>query len=173
MLHLRCTKKLIDELHKAGHELADETAEIPALNEWYGNLFRLERRKCLLFTHASTLFSFTLFGLTRPDFIALGKTFNRNLRSVLIHEGMDENLAETISPSVETVRLLKTRSRSVLGSMNDFIFQVRVHVEVAGGLARCDIADLNYTLNHVPMGALAYARPEAAFKHFLNIQLFT
>ena len=58
MLTIRCTQKLIKELVAASHTLTPEPGELPPLEEWYANLIRTERRKCVLFTHADTLLFF-------------------------------------------------------------------------------------------------------------------
>jgi hypothetical protein len=51
---LRCTKKLLAVLG-AGH--AAEPGPVPDAGGWYANLLWFDRRKCLLLTHAATLFS--------------------------------------------------------------------------------------------------------------------
>lgn len=49
---LRCTKKLLDVIRP--EQLATQE---PDGDDWYGNLLVLERRKCLLLTHADILFT--------------------------------------------------------------------------------------------------------------------
>jgi hypothetical protein len=63
--------------------------------------------------------------------------------------------------------ILKTSSRSVLGSMNDHILNIRWNVELDGGLAQCDGLDINSRLNSTPMSALDYAYPIDAFAEAL------
>jgi len=49
---LRCTKKVLAVLGAV--RVADPA---PDAEDWYGNLLWFDRRKCLLLTHAGTLFS--------------------------------------------------------------------------------------------------------------------
>ncbi len=163
MLYIRCTKKLIDELARNGHSLAGEPDDIPVLHEWYGNIFRIERRKCCLFTQATTLFSFFVPGLTKPDFVDFQATFNENLGLALRAEGFSVAPAESKTIPETGLGILKTSSRSVLGSMNDHILNIRWCLEAEGGLANCDVLDINNRLNTTPMGALKYGYPIKLF----------
>jgi hypothetical protein len=54
LMILRCTRKLLRLL---GTEPAAEPEPVPGAEDWYGNLVWFDRRKCLLLTHAGTLFS--------------------------------------------------------------------------------------------------------------------
>jgi hypothetical protein len=51
---VRCTGKLLNLLGSRSVDLVDAPADD---DEWYANLLWLDRRKCLLITHAGTLFS--------------------------------------------------------------------------------------------------------------------
>ena len=128
MLTLRCTRKLIQELARAGHELGEEPAEIPQLHEWYANLFRVERRKCLIFTHATTLFTFVALGVTKPHFVALQRLMRDSLEAAVLAEGFGPKVVDRILGMQGSLRILPTRSRSVLGSMNDLVHMTRVYI---------------------------------------------
>ena len=57
-----CTKKLLTLLGLKTKDLSQPPLqEIPDMAEWYGNLFFLDRRKCLIVTHARTLYTGLLF----------------------------------------------------------------------------------------------------------------
>jgi hypothetical protein len=51
---LRCTKKLLAVI---GPSLLAEPPPAPDAEDWYANLLWSGRRKCLLMTHAATLFT--------------------------------------------------------------------------------------------------------------------
>jgi len=53
LMALRCTKKALALLKIRTRELTDPP---PSDDDWYLNLLWLDRRKCLLLTHAETLF---------------------------------------------------------------------------------------------------------------------
>ena len=166
MLTIRCTQKLIKELEAAGHLVAPEPEEMLPLQVWYATLIRIERRKCVLFTHAGTLFSFFVPGLTRPDFKAFEQTFRQHLHALLQQEGIDVPLAQ-IAPDDTSVRILKTNSRRILGCMNELVFQTRHTVEAEGRLAAVDLAGLNHYLNDTLLGAPDYVRPGEAFRELV------
>jgi hypothetical protein len=168
MLYNRCTQKLIQELTRNGHTMASEPEQIPAIYEWYANLLLVDRRKCCFFTQPTTLFSFFVPGLKKADLTKYGTTFRENLRQALRREGFDDGLADFIVPANQAIGILKTTDRSVRGSMNDLIRMTGGHVEMAGGLAYCDIQGVNHNLNRTPMKALGYGHPIDAFRKLID-----
>lgn len=55
---LYCTQKLLKELNVLPLSDPGEVSSSEGLGNWYANLLRIERRKCLLFTNEKTLYSF-------------------------------------------------------------------------------------------------------------------
>lgn len=66
---LRCTKRLLALL---GSEAVTLTDLPPADDDWYGNLLWLDRRTCLLLTHAGTLFSIFRAGIRKHALHPIG-----------------------------------------------------------------------------------------------------
>jgi hypothetical protein len=66
---LRCTTKMLALLGVRPAALI-ETA--PTDDDWYLNLLWIERRKCLLFTHAGTLFPIFLADVRKVDLLPIG-----------------------------------------------------------------------------------------------------
>ena len=149
---LRCTKKLLDVIRP--EQLAEPE---PDGDDWYANLLVLDRRKCLLLTHADTLF--TIF---EPDVRASDLRSTPNLVPELIGR---ELLAEALppssfgSPTTEPLQVAKTADRSVLGCMNDMAFLCEVAVADAGSLTRVDVRALNHRLHRNINSARNYKRP--------------
>ena len=106
-------------------------------------------------------------GLKKADFIDY-TTFHQNLHQALHSEGFDGELAGTIAPDNQAIGILKTTDRSVRGSMNDLIRMTRGYVEMAGGLAYCDVQHVNHNLNRTPMKALGYGHPIDAFRALID-----
>jgi hypothetical protein len=50
----------------------------PGIDDWYANVFVVERRKCLLLAHADTLFSVLDTNVRVPQFDDLGSTLQRS-----------------------------------------------------------------------------------------------
>ena len=153
MTIIRCTKRLLDELGLRISDLPDEGPVEGLLGEWYCNLRRFDRRKVLLFTHPDTLFSFWVPGIKKADLEDFGMLFFTHLAKNLAHEGFPEPV---IRRAIETdeIRIGKTSSRSVLGSMNDYAYLSEYMIASAGGLQRADILEINKKLNRTPMSGI-------------------
>ena len=59
---------------------------------------------------------------------------------------------------MQVVRFAPTRSRSILGSMNDF--RIAVDAYFRSGRESVDLSELNRRLAHTPCGPLKYEMPE-------------
>ncbi len=71
---LRCTSKLLAVI---GPALAAKPAPAPDAEDWYANLLWFDRRKCLLLTHAATLFSIFEANVSAPGLRATGPLVTR------------------------------------------------------------------------------------------------
>jgi hypothetical protein len=129
----------------------------PNDDDWYANVVYIGGKKCVLLVHVGTLFSsMTLnvsVGLLRP---IGGYVFSQILRG-LEREGIPPDALGVID--YKQVRLARTQSRSVLGSMNDMVTMARHVIRSDGGLERCDVAKLNHLLHDTPNGARGFATP--------------
>lgn len=149
---LRCTRKLLDVIRPE-----DLVAPDPDDGDWYANLLTIDRRKCLLLTHAGTLF--TVF---EPDVRVASLRSSHDLVTGLVER---ELLAEGLHPGAlgdhrgEPLRYARTADRSVLGCMNDMAFLCENAVADAGGLAWLDTASLNGRLRRNINSARGYAKP--------------
>ncbi len=59
MTLLHCTAKLLKELKNPLLQNSD-TPNPEGLGNWYANLLRIDRRKCILFTNEKTFYSFMI-----------------------------------------------------------------------------------------------------------------
>jgi hypothetical protein len=148
---IRCTRKLI-ELLRPAEPLADRKASD---DDWYANLLWIDRRKCLLVTHAGTLFS-----VFRPAVRAAElRPFGAFVTAAVGAELQDEEIPRgTFGPLVDA-QLAHTASRQVLGFMNEMAFQIRWQAERAGGLDRCDPREINRGLRRTLYSKDGYAEP--------------
>jgi hypothetical protein len=149
-LLIRCTQKLLAEI-------PDRFVDQPAEGEdWHASLLRLERRKCVLFTHDATLYSIFVPGLKKPEFEHLDEVFGQRLFKTLLWDEFPQAQIEKMLDACRTVRFARSNNRRVLGSMNEMRFHVEVDIEDAGGLDRVDLADLHHRLNRTPWSATGY-----------------
>jgi len=164
MTVLRCTQKLLAELRlKPNAGVGDDETG------WHANLLLVERRKCALFTHDQTLFSFLLCGLTRPDFAYFPEVFGQGLFKALLLSGFDQQQIERMLDTTREIRYTKTSSRSVLGSMNDMKQILEWVIRSRGGLAVVDPAELLNLLNSIPFKAIGYDKPLERMRDFLRL----
>ncbi len=135
---LRCTAKMLALLGARATALPDPP---PSDDDWYLNLLWIERRKCLLFTHAGTLFPVFVAGVRKADLRPIGPY----VVSVVEEHLRDEALAaDTLGRLAhDDVHLAKTASRSILGVMNDAALHARYRIEAMGGIDRSDPLFLN------------------------------
>lgn len=153
MAIVRCTAKLLKEL---GTNQLTETSQSPSLWDWHANLLRIERKKWVLFTNDQTLYSFFVRFVKRPlppDFVEM---FRLGLFKSLMGEALTELLVENALRDHRNVVIARTKSRGVLGSMNDLAFQLKCLIEIMGGLARADLSEVNREMNRIPMRAINY-----------------
>jgi hypothetical protein len=119
--------------------VAPATAE-----DWYLNLLWIDRRKCVLLTHAGTLFSVFRAGVSVSDLRKTGGYVTDVIDEELRAEGLPPGLFGQLDP--EALRIATTASRSTLGFMNDMAVHLRYQAVRAGGLDRCDTEALNRQL---------------------------
>ncbi len=151
MATLRCTQKLLSELKLRPSDSMQQPSEISG---WHANLLRIDRRKCVLFTHDTTLYSFFVPGLKKPDFESFREVFRQNLFKSLIAENLPQKHIELFLDDIREIEISNTNSRSVLGSMNDLTFQLKYQIADTGGIEMADISKLAFDLNRIPMSAI-------------------
>lgn len=150
---LRCTKRLLTLLRAA----PDARQPEPGPDDWYANLLWFDRRKCLLLTHAGTLF--TIFD---PDVRAASLRDTRPYVTGLIStELARENLpAGTFGTKAsQDLIMARTADRSVLGCMNDMAVLCAYAIAQEGGLASTDTGALNQRLRRNINSTRGYQRP--------------
>ena len=151
---LRCTSKLLAVI---GPALAAKPALAPDAEDWYANLLWFDRRKCLLLTHAATLFSAFEANVSAPGLRATGPLVSRLIGRELACEGLPSAVFAGLEP--EDLILAKTADRSVLGCMNDMAFLCRYTIAESGGLTSTDLGALNRSLRRNINSARGYQPP--------------
>lgn len=168
MAILRCTKKILTEIKikpSENDELSDD------FGSWHCNLLRIDRRKCVLFTHDRTLYSFLVSGLTKPDFTNFNEVFRESVFKNLLNEQLPQNQIERFLDNNRKIEIAKTNNRSVLGSMTDLAFQLTYRVQDMGGLVNANIPELNHFLNRIPMSKIKEVYSIYELKSFLGIPI--
>ena len=156
MTVIRCTRKLLKEIGAPSTEIGEFHAGRP-LGSWHANLFRIERRKAVLFTNDKTLFSIMVAGVRKSDLVHLDELFRENFFKSLKVLPIDPARFGEAMDETHKIIIGKSNNRSVLGSMNDHIATTIFHVQYDGGYQAIDAADINRRLNHTPLKAIGYA----------------
>ncbi|MGH3503299.1 MAG: DUF6933 domain-containing protein [Nocardioidaceae bacterium] len=149
---VRCTGKVLALLREPTQPIGTASGE-----DWYVNLVWVERRKCLLLTHAGTLFSQFVADVTVADLRPIGPFAASAIRSALRSEGLPVDTFGDLTTG--KVAVAKTADRRILGSMND-LASIAMHlIALAGGLARCDLDAVNHDLHRTINSLTGYTPP--------------
>ena len=95
---LRCTRRMLDLL---GGRAVTLTELPPAADDWYANLLWLDRQKCLLLTHAGTLFSVFRAGVGKADLRPIGAYVVKAVESDLRSENLE--IVSGATPTIAAV----------------------------------------------------------------------
>ncbi len=152
---LYCTQKLLKELDVQPPG-PGEISSPEGLGNWYANLLRIERRKCLLFTNEKTLYSFLVPAVLKENLRHIEQEFLAHLLLNLKYEGFDQDSLERVSDEYRHLGFSKTASRSVLGSMNDIAYHYEGYIHMEGGIENAKMLQINHKINRMPMSAIGY-----------------
>lgn len=130
---VRCTTRLLKAIGTPTASLVDVTHSD---QDWYASLLWLSGRKCILLTHAGTLFSVFVPGVRAVDLRPFGRLVGRAIETALRSQGLAASTLGDLEP--ERVRRARTADRSVLGWMNDLALHCRYAMADSGGLDQVD-----------------------------------
>lgn len=150
---LRCTGKVLALLRTGRPPVVGE----PSAADWYAHLIWVQRRKCLLLTHAGTLFSVLVPDVSVAALRPVGPLVVSAIEAGLRAEGLPVDALGALVQ--EQVRVGKTVDRRILGTMNDLAFTAEHDIATAGGLDRCDIDALNQNLHRTINSITGYTPP--------------
>ncbi len=144
---LRCTAKLLKELRV---NPVEPPTGLPIEREWHANLLRIDRKKCIMFTHTLSLYTIALLGTRRATYDRLDQEFLKALSSQMQLDGIPEHQL-VLPPEAPTLLFAKTNNRAVLGSMNDLAYHLDLTAEHEGGLSNLAPREVTRRLNYMPM----------------------
>ena len=165
---IHCTQKLLKELNVPIIAPDKTPSDSQGLGNWYANLIRIDRKKCLLFTNENTLYSFLIPHVKKANLKNIVDEFMINLSFNLQYEGFSLDVIAKVMSEYKEIGFAKTASKKVLGSMNELAFQYEVLIMRKEGLGNVKILELNHTINRVIMRAIQYKHPIEALKKVLQ-----
>ncbi|HXY16849.1 MAG TPA: hypothetical protein VEH79_01615 [Gaiellaceae bacterium] len=113
-MNLRCTTRMLTLLGVRATTLADGP---PSQDDWCLNLLWIECRKCLLLTHAETLFPVFAADSRKAEITPIGPNVATLVEEHLRSEKLPADTLGRLDP--DHVILAKTVSGSILGVVND------------------------------------------------------
>ena len=142
---MHCTQKLLKEIGTA--TLVETSADTRGLGNWYVNILRIERKKCLLFTNEKTLYSFLIPNVKKSNIKNIVDEFLINMSFNLQAEGFDINVINKLMQEYHEIGFGKTASKQILGWMNQIAFEYEIRVQMKEGLGNVRIIEANKEIN--------------------------
>lgn len=162
MVVLRCTQQLLRRLRASPQ--ADVPRSATKLGDWYGTAFQVGRRKYGLFISEQTRLPILL---EAAELRRLPGALAERMGQVLAALGVDRRAIAAERAAMAEVAFAPTRSRSLLGSLNDFGFMARV-----GLVSRRpkSLLEMSLDLAEVPVGPLKFRHSGDAARELLGRQ---
>ena len=152
MLVFRCTQRVVRRFRLKPSDT--DVVSSGALGDWYANLLNFGPRRYVLCQSERTLLPVIL--PARNDLFpeAFGPTLEKVLQALGIpREAVDREVA-----AAGEVRIARTRSRQVLGAMNDFAYNAQVYLSYARG--EDPALEVCLKLAEMPSKPIGYESPE-------------
>ena len=168
---IHCTQKLLKEL---GNPPVQSIENIPVtdadgLSNWYANLIRLDRKKCVLFTNEKTLYSFLIPKVKKENLKNIVDEFLFNLNMNLQAEGFPLEVINRVMQEYTDIGFAKTSNRHVLGSMNEFTFHFEyLIIQRYEGIENIEILGVNKDINRSLMRGSRHLYPIEMLQELLT-----
>lgn len=165
---LRLSQKLATKV-KAG-PLSTLPLDVNPLADWSAHLFTYERTQYILLSNTKSLYSTVMMGRGITDTCDLIDGVVTAIRDSLQSDGHDQTFRRFIAPHSANVQLAKALNRSVIGSMNDFVFQAKIYLQFHQNPPFA----IGSELNDAPMSALSsktsakYGYPRQSFNDLVE-----
>ena len=162
MVTLRLTHKLQKLL---AIDLSDQLKPTTSiLGDWYANLVPTFSGDLIVFVNEKTLLSVAIPIWESDNLLLLLRLRIANLLGMI---GIQPKAIENELSHYDHIQFGKTRSRSVLGSINDFAFHYQVMAEEAESKADLSLSNAEYKLSQMPCKPIDYKAPSDVAKELL------
>ena len=148
MFTLRCTRRLLVRL---GPPTLDEVAPTTLLGDWYANLCFRPGGQVVLFVNERSLLPVLV---PAAPAARLATRFQAAAADMLLRLGVPAPVVDLERREMEQVRIGRTASRQVLGSMTDFAYLMESY-----RLDPIALDDLALKLAQAPCGPIGMKRP--------------
>ena len=127
--------------------------------DWSAHLFTANRAQYVIVTNTHSLYSIVMYGQgITDDSVFIDRALSA-MREFMKSDGFQFQYERFIVPESHTVLFSKNTNRSVIGSMNDLIFQAKF------GLIEGEVSPhrASKEINETPASMLNYDNPREAF----------
>lgn len=158
----RVSAKLGRKIH-LDYEQSLPPAADPIL-DWSADLFTADRTQYIIVSNSASLYSIVMYGRGVANETRFLQDSMSEMREVLNADGFSSAFQEVIGPSADRLAIAKRQDRSVIGSMNDLIWQARLR------LAQDEISpyEASCFLNKTLMSYIDYRPPREAFQRMVD-----
>lgn len=167
-LQIRCTRKLLDELDLSEAMVAEIRPADTLLGNWYANVLRIEREKCVLVMNEKTLYSFILPWSFKSEPGKFRQAFIDGLRQALEAEWVDPADIARVLKEYEQVEFTSTESKRLLGNMNDLAKQYEYRLPEAGGVKSRHLTEIVRDANQTPQRNLEWLHSKEALERLFR-----
>jgi Domain of unknown function (DUF6933) len=136
-----------------------QTENPEGLGNWYANLLRIDRKKCLLFTNEKTLYSFLIPGVEKENLKNIVDEFLMHLNLNLQAEGFGLEVINRVMREYQDIGFAKTTSKHILGAMNQLALEYEVLIEMKEGLENVKVLEMNRDINRTILKGIKYLHP--------------
>lgn len=162
MVTLRLTRKLQKLLEIDLTEQLEPTTS--KLGDWYANIVPTYSGDLIIFVNEKTLLSVAIPIWESERLISWFRLRVGNLLGMI---GIQPKAIEAELRHYDHIQFSKTRSRSVLGSMNDIAFQYQVIAEMAENKADSSLSKAELQMSEMPCKPIDYRGPSDVAKELL------
>jgi hypothetical protein len=140
------------------------------LQYWNAQLFSVDKRKCIIMTNKTTLYSLLALDVVKKDIVPFEvffwKALVANLKNTGLHTpAIEASLRKTCLPiHVSTTN----NDKKVIGTMNDHIYTVKYFAWDTNHISDLEVAKMEERLNDTPCGANGYEYPVKRMKAVLG-----
>ena len=156
---VRVSAKLGRKIHQSPDRVLP--ADPNPFADWSTHLFRAERTQYILVTNTASLYSMVMYGRGITDDCRFLDRITSYMGEFLRADDHGFIFERLIVPRLERVSFSKALNRSVIGSMNDLVYQAQLHL-IEGAMSPFDVS---FRLNETPFSCLEHVDPRASFQH--------
>lgn len=158
MALIECTQKLLLEIQEDKSD-AIVASQPSLLGNWHAHVMLFSRRKCVLFTNDTTLYSIFVSKLLKKDFQNLRTIFLDALALNLKNEHLEGHIDRVLAGYHHELQFTKTHNKRVIGTMNNMHRFIKHCVDADGGIEHVDCLELSKYINRIPFTPINYCYP--------------